>query len=361
MLPSPVLVEPSRWHARAPVLVWGGGAIGGCVAAHLARSGVPACLVDVVADHVQACRGPGLAIEGPVAQFRQVVDAATPEQVRGRHDCILLAVKAQHTEGALAQLLPHLADDGVVVSLQNGLGEHLIAREVGAHRTVAGFVNFAADYLGPGRVDFGNRGALKLGELRPGLTPRVQSLAALLRAFDPGTEAVPDIWRYKWGKLAYGSLLFATALAQETMSQTLADPEHRELFVALAREVIGVAALAGVDPIGFDGFEPAAFIAGADDAQAAASLDAMADHYRRSSKQRSGVWRDLAVRRRKTEIDVQIGEIVRVADRLGTGAPVTAILIDLIHEVEEGRREIDRRNLFEYAERVRALQTSPVG
>ena len=124
--------------------------------------------------------------------------------------------------------------------------------------------------------------------------------------------------------------------------------------MALAREVIGVASLAGVDPFGFDGFEPAAFVAGADDARAAASLDAMADHYRRSSKQRSGVWRDLAVRRRKTEIDVQIGEIVRVAARRGARAPVTEVLIALIHEVEDGRRAIDRRNLLEFAERVRA-------
>jgi 2-dehydropantoate 2-reductase len=353
-MPDALMIDPSSWHARSPVLVWGGGAIGGCVAAFLSRAGVPVRLVDIVADHVQACRGPGLAIEGPVAQFTQGVDAVVPGELQGRHDCILLAVKAQHTVEALAQLQPHLADDGVVVSLQNGLGEHLIARHVGERRTVAGFVNFAADYLGPGRVDFGNRGALKLGEMRPGLTPRVQSLAALLRAFDPDTAAVADIWRYKWGKLAYGSLLFATALAEETMSQTLADPVHRELLVALAREVIGVASLAGVDPFGFDGFEPAAFVAGADDARAAASLDAMADHYRRSSKQRSGVWRDLAVRRRKTEIDVQIGEIVRVAARHGARAPVTEVLIALIHEVEDGRRAIDRRNLLEFAERVRA-------
>lgn len=349
--PSPAA---TAWHARAPILVWGGGAIGGCVAAFLARAGVPVKLVDIVADHVQACRGQGLRIEGPVAQFTQVVDAATPAELRGQYDCILLAVKAQHTAEAVTQLLPHLHRDGVVVSLQNGLCESVIAARVGAQRTIAGFVNFAADYLEPGRIGFGNRGALKLGEMQPGLTPRVESLAELLRAFDADTTTVPDVWRYKWGKLSYGSLLFATALANETMSETLSDPQHRPLFVALAREVIGVAQQAGVAPIGFDGFDPAAFTSG-DEARAAQSLERMADHYRHSTKQRSGVWRDLAVRKRKTEIDSQIGEIVRVAQARGAKAPVTQILIGLIRQVEDGTRSIDRRNLVEFAEAARGL------
>jgi 2-dehydropantoate 2-reductase len=345
----------AQWHSRAPVLVWGGGAIGGCLAAFLARGGIPVKMVDIVAEHVQASRSTGLGIEGPVAEFTQVVDAATPLELSGSYHCILLAVKAQHTAGALDQLLPHLAADGVVVSLQNGLSENLIAARAGAGRTIAGFVNFAADYLEPGRIGFGNRGALKLGEMRPGLTPRLESLAELLRAFDADTAAVPDVWRFKWGKLAYGSLLFATALANETMSESLADPGHRPLFVALAREVIGIAALVGVQPVGFDGFDPAAFVAGAGDAAAAQSLDKMADHYRRSTKQRSGVWRDLAVRKRKTEIDSQIGEIVRVAQAHGARAPVTEVLIRLIHEVEDGRRAIDRANLVEFASAARAL------
>jgi 2-dehydropantoate 2-reductase len=349
--------DHARWFRRSPILVWGAGAIGGTVAAFLARQGVPVRVVDIVTEHVQACRSTGLVIEGPVAQFSQRLDAVTPSDLlQGVHDCVLLAVKAQHTGEALAQLAPHLSPDGVVVSLQNGLNEQRIAAAVGAQRTIGGFVNFAADYLAPGRISLGNRGALKLGEMRRGITPRAQSLATLLGAFDPDTAAVDDIFGFKWGKLAYGSLLFATALANETMSESLADPAHRSLFTALAREVLGVAAQAGVTPIGFDGFDPAAFAAGATDRAAADSLTRMAEHYRHSSKQRSGVWRDLAVRKRRTEIDSQIAEIVRVAQSLGSRAPITEILVRLIHDIEDGRRAIDRSNLLEFADEVRRLE-----
>lgn len=347
--------DPSHWYARAPILVWGGGAIGGTVAAFLARGGIPVMMVDIVAEHVEVSRTRGLQIEGPVAQFQQLVGAATPTELTGQFDCILLAVKAQHTAAAAEQLAPHLTATGVVVSLQNGLNERQIADRIGAQRTIGACVNFAADYLEPGRIGLGNRGAIKIGEMSPGLSPRVQSLAELLQVFDTDTQAVADVWGYKWSKLAYGSLLFATALANETMSELLADPQHQPLLATLAREVTTIALGSGVTPVGFDGFDPAAFSGEAGAPQAAVALANMADHYRRSSKQRSGVWRDLAVRKRKTEVDTQIAEIVRVAEAQGLQAPVTQILIRLIQEVEQGCRTIDRANLLSFADEVAAL------
>ena len=146
-----------------PVVIWGGGAIGGTLAAYWARAGIPVLLVDIVREHVEACRTSGLAIEGPVENFTRVVPAATPDEVDGVYKRIVLAVKAQHTEGALDNLLPHLAPDGYVLSAQNGLNEIAIARRAGEARTVGCFVNFGADWLGPGRILFGNRAAVVVG------------------------------------------------------------------------------------------------------------------------------------------------------------------------------------------------------
>ena len=128
-----------------PVVFWGGGAIGGCIAAYLARAGVPVLLVDVVKEHVEACRGAGLAIEGKIENFTQRLPAATPQELTGTYSRIVLAVKAQATEAALEQLLPHLRPEGFVLSAQNGLNESVIARRAGAARTMGCFVNFGAD------------------------------------------------------------------------------------------------------------------------------------------------------------------------------------------------------------------------
>jgi 2-dehydropantoate 2-reductase len=75
-------------------LIWGAGAIGGTLGAYWARAGIDVLLVDIVAEHVAACRTTGLGIEGPVDSFEQIVPAKTPEEVAGRFARIVLAVKA---------------------------------------------------------------------------------------------------------------------------------------------------------------------------------------------------------------------------------------------------------------------------
>ena len=55
-----------------PILIWGAGAIGGTIGAYWARAGVPVLLVDVVGEHVRACRTTGLEISGPVDEFKVV-------------------------------------------------------------------------------------------------------------------------------------------------------------------------------------------------------------------------------------------------------------------------------------------------
>src|SRR5205807_2485764 len=86
---------------------------------------------------------------------------------------VLLAVKSQDTSAALEVLTPRLAEAGAIVSLQNGLNEELIAEKIGAPRTVGCLVNWAADWVAPGRILHGGHGALVPGELagrarRPG-------------------------------------------------------------------------------------------------------------------------------------------------------------------------------------------------
>ena len=332
-----------------PILIWGAGAIGGTLGAYLVRAGHDVLFVEKDADHVGAMNRDGLHIEGPIEAFHVPARAVTPDRVTGAFERIMLCVKAHHTEGAAKALLPHLSADGYVVSLQNGLNELVIADVVGKARTVGAFVNFGADYMSPGVVHFGGRGAFVLGELDGAMTPRLAALLALARQFEPGAVAVPDIFGYLWGKLGYGALLFATALTNASICDALAAREAHPLYVALAFEATGVAAREGVAPRGFNGYEPAAFTPGAEPAKAEASFAAMVAHNAKSAKTHSGIWRDLAVRKRPTEVDAQLGPIVASGARHGVPTPVTKGLIAMIHEIEDGKRALDWANLAELA------------
>jgi 2-dehydropantoate 2-reductase len=116
----------------------------------------------------------------------------------------------------------------------------------------------------------------------------------------------------------------------------------------LTREVINIAIANKIKLEIFDGFDPRAFMSG--DAEAEASLDELVAHNRKSAKTHSGIWRDLAVRKRKTEVRPQLGPVVATAERLGLKAPLTARTITLITEIEDGRRPLATENLAELAQ-----------
>jgi 2-dehydropantoate 2-reductase len=349
-----------------PIVIWGAGAIGGTIGAHLVRAGHIVRFVDIVPDHVLAMRAGGLRITGPIADFRVEVDAVLPDDLTERISTVLLCVKAHHTAEAVRMLAPRLSPDGVVVSVQNGLNEPVIADVVGATRTFACFVNFGADYIEPGLIHYGGRGTVAAGELDGRATPRSAAIHALFHSFDARAILSDNIFGYLWSKLAYASMLFATALSDEGIADALDRPPHRPMYAALAHEVVRAATAEGIRLEPFDGFEPAAYAnpfetrpvasaspsgspasRGAMTAEAMESLDALVAHNRRSAKVHSGIWRDLAIRRRPTEVDAQLGPVVDAAARHGIAAPLNRRLIEMIHEVERGERRQTHANLDE--------------
>ncbi len=325
-----------------PVLIWGAGAMGGCIGGRLHAAGRSVVLVDTDTDHVRTIREHGLSITGPVEEFRVSPPAFTPAQLSaaGMHPfrVALLAVKAHHTLPALDGLVPHLAADGFVVSVQNGLNERAIAGRIGVDRTVGCFVNFGADLMEPGVVMRGNRGAVVVGEMDGRRTERITWVHGLFRDFEPEAVLTANIEGYLWGKLAYGALLFATALTDASIADVLDSGPRRPTLVALAREVLAVAAAREVEAEPFDGFDPRAFAPGREDREAFDSLDRLVRFNRASAKTHSGIWRDLAVRKRKTEVDAQIGPIVELGAEVGVEATLVRRLVGLVRDVESGRR-----------------------
>ncbi len=331
--------------AETPMLVWGAGAMGASIGGVMVREGRHVRFVDRERDHVHAMNEQGLRITGPVSAFQVAVEATHPEDLRGTFSTIFLCVKAHHTKAALDQLRPHLSDSGCVISIQNGLCELEIAEAVGHERTVGAFVNFGADYLEPGVIHWGGRGAVVVGELDGRSTQRVEAIHELLRLFEPNAILTDNIFGYLWGKLAYAALLFATALTDASIADVLAAEAYRPVLIDLAREVVAVAEARDVSLEGFDGFDPGAFASAAPVARAERSLDDLVAFNRRSAKTHSGIWRDLAVRKRATEVDAQLGPVVDLGRETGVATPLTERLIAQIHELERGKREFSWSNL----------------
>ncbi len=318
------------------VLVWGAGAIGGIIGAHLVRAGRSVVFVDPASEHVERMNTDGLVIEGPLGGFCVAATAVVPEQLAGSFATVLLAVKSQHTETACRSILPHLAARGCVVSCQNGLNEPAISAIIGGQQTIGAFVNFAGDYLAPGRITYGLRGTVAIGELDGRVTSRIGSLRDLLALFEPNVVVSTNIFGFLWGKSSYAAVLSASALTNQPIADFIGDRARRHLVTCLVQEIVDVAVAEGVEPLGFDTFEPGAFTR-RDDAAIDASLDALAEFNRDTGKTHSGIWRDLAVRKRRTEVAAQFAPIRDAARRHGMALPLTDRLMALIGAIEDGR------------------------
>jgi 2-dehydropantoate 2-reductase len=330
------------------ILIWGAGAIGGTFGAFLKRAGHDVTFVDQMPDHVAAIRDPGhgLRISGPIAEFAVTAPAFVPDELSGEWDHVFLCVKGQDTSVAAQAVRPHLGAGGYVVSLQNGLCEPLIADIVGSERTIGAFINYGADWTAPGEILFANHGAFVVGELDGRFTERLHALHGVARDFCPDAIVTGDINTYLWGKLGYATFLFAQALGQLGIADCMARPELLPLWRRLAGEVNAVAATQGIAPRGFNGYDPAAFQPDASEAQARRSVADIAAFNRPSLKTHSGVWRDIAIRKRRTEVDVQIAPIAAIWMQHGIPCPAIRKLVEMIHQAESGALELSDDNLL---------------
>ncbi len=310
----------------------GAGAIGGTLGARMFRDGHDVTLVDADEAHVTAIQENGLHIEGPIDDFTVRVPAILPHGLPATIDRAIVAVKSLHTASAADLLRDRLASDGVVLTVQNGLTADALIEAVGRERVICSFVNIGADLMGPGVVMQGNVATFRVGELEPGpVTERVREFAEAL----PYAEATDNVLGYLWGKEVYGAMMWTGAVSDLSIAESLERPEYRPLMTAVSEEVL---AQAPVTVEGFDGFEP-------DDLPG--SFDRLAAFNRRSAKTHSGIYRDLMVRKRKTEVDEVHKDIQ---------GPIFDRVVEMIHDIEEGRRTCEVRNLDELAAYVAGLR-----
>ena len=325
------------------ITIYGAGAIGGLLGAALVRAGEDLLLVDKVAEHVDAMNRSGLRISGAEA-FTTPVRACLPGDLRGPLGLTFLAVKSQDTDAALDVLAPKAGPETIIVSMQNGVNPPRITARLGPERVLAAFVSYPADWQGPGHIEHGGLGDVWLGELDGRRTARLETIRGLV-AHVARAHATDNVFGYLWSKQIDCSLLFAQAVTDETMADVWGNPRYQPLMIALVSEGVAAAEAAGIRLETFGPFEPLKLRTQSSEAHAA--LDRLAALWRTRVKVRTGPWRDLAVRKRPTEVDHMIGWVVDEGRRRGVAMPLNEQLVRQVHEIEQGKRERGLGNLDE--------------
>lgn len=294
------------------ILIIGAGGVGGYLSARLAHAGSDVAVV-ARGEHGRILRERGLTIDGP--DGRETIPlphvVADPSRLEGRFDVILLAVKWPELEQVCDALPNLIAPNGVVAPLLNGLSsEDVVARYVGAQRTLAAVAYMSAGITEPGAIYVHGNTRLGFAGYRPGQEAEIAAVAALFERAGVPVQRADDHRAMLWQKMVWNAPLNALcALAQKPAGQCVAliEPIVRRAM----NEVVAVAAAEGVT------LSPKL-------------VEGMLFTTRRDFPHTEPSMLQDVRRGRPTEVDILQGEVVARAEALGVDVPVLATLAGLI-------------------------------
>jgi 2-dehydropantoate 2-reductase len=300
----------SSGTAPLQVVVIGAGAVGCYFGGMLARAGHRVTLIARTA-HVQAIEANGLRMETKTFDERVRVAASNAIDAVKDGQVVLLCVKSTDTEAVATQILPCLAPNAVVLSLQNGVDNVDRLRRLLPHHVVAAAVVYVAtEMVGPGHVKHHGRGELVI-EPFPGSPNVVQ---ALIAAGVP-TEISDNVRGALWLKLilncAYNAV---SAIAQLPYGKTVVGDGVHDVMQDVVSECLAVAKAEGVQ------------VAGNVDSAVRLIAETMPTQF-------SSTAQDLA-RGKRSEIDYLNGLIVRRGEVLGIATPANRVLWSLVKLLE---------------------------
>ena len=246
------------------VCVVGAGAIGGYLAVLLANAGND---VTVIArgPHLDAIRDRGLRLVRDDGTEIMASDIKATCSIRdaGKHDLVILTVKANHVEPIAADLSSLMHQDTVLIPMQNGIpwwyfqrhgGEYegytvnavdpngRIAATIDPARIIGSVVYPAASIVAPGVIRHIEGNRFPLGELDGNASPRVARISEALVAAGLKapvlTNIRAEIWLKLWGNLCFNPI---SALTHTTLVDLCRYPLSRELARNMMLEAQAVA------------------------------------------------------------------------------------------------------------------------
>jgi 2-dehydropantoate 2-reductase len=335
------------------IVVLGAGAIGGYAGAHMARAGEDVTLVDPWPDHVDRMNRHGMKIDGltepecvtiPV----KAIHMTEMQQIsKGRPiDIGICSVKSYDTEWACFLLRQYLAPDGYVVSLQNCMNEEMVARTVGADKTIGCIAStIAAELIGPGHIQRNvplgdeNHAVFRVGEMHGRITPRAQEFSELMTSADT-SKVTRNLWGERWTKLIVNSMRNGLSAATGMSGRERdSDPVTRDISIRIGAEAVRVGWALGYRLEKVAGMAPEDIVGAVEGNNAARKrVDEAMDegNEKRNDAQRPSMGQDMA-KGRRTEIELINGFVAAKGEAVGIATPVNKALVDAVKRVEKGQ------------------------
>ena len=290
----------------------GAGAMGGLFGSLMTESGLDVQLVDIWEEHVQMIKERGLQIDCD-GQIRHVtLDIYTDYRMTRPADLAIIFVKGPQTAEAAEAAAEIVSPNGMVLTLQNGLGNaDILVEIVDPKKVITGTTSYGSMVLGPGSIRHAGVGPTIIGPWAGADMGKVKEAARVLSKGTIETEVKEDVKALVWNKLMVNVGINAIVALTHIKNGQLIDLEiTKELSRAAIEEGLSVAGALGIN-VRKDAVEHCWWVA------------------EETGKTRASMGQD-ADAKRQTEIGTINGAIVRLGNELGIETPINFALTALI-------------------------------
>ena len=328
------------------IAIYGAGSLGTVLGAYLAKNGVPADLVNHNSAHVKALKENGAHITGTV-DFTVPVSAILPDEMTGKYDIIFLMTKQLNNREVVTFLKEYLAEDGLVVTLQNGIPEDTVAEIVGPEHTVGVVVEWGATLSAPGESTLTSAPdslSFHMGGMSGIREEQLQRVKDVLEKMCP-VEIEANLPGARWSKLLINATFSGLGtVIGGTFGDVTADPRSREIAVRCMKEVIDVGHAAGVEFAPVQGKNITALFYYANPVKKAVAKLILPVAMKKHAAIEPSMLQDLK-KGKPCEVDAINGVVCEWGKKTGVSTPVNDKIVEIIHEIQDGRRKTGKDNL----------------
>jgi 2-dehydropantoate 2-reductase len=301
-------------------LIVGPGAMGCLFAARLKKTGNDVTLFDYMEKRAALINRRGIRVEGVTGEYSVRVPTVKGKISRVP-EVAVVCVKANQTQQAAKDIEPLLGREALVLTLQNGIGNLEILREVfGEERVLGGVTAEGATLLGEGHVRHAGQGETIFGPEGPVGSPVPKIVSAFNKAgFD--ARSVDKVNELIWGKLIINVGINALTAITRLKNGRLPDIDGTRMIMERAvQEAVDVAHAKGIDLPYPD------------------PLGRVKEVCQATAGNIASMLQDI-LKQRVTEVAYINGAIVRESDALGIPTPVNKTLTCLVQAIQETYHE----------------------
>ncbi len=317
--------------------IYGAGSLGTILGAYITKNGGSVELINRNKAHVEALQKSGATVTGTVS-FTQSVTAYTPEEMSGKYDVVFLMTKQQQNAEVVNCIKEFLADDGVIVTLQNGIPELLIAEIVGEERVLGCTVAWGATMKEPGVCELTSAPdslTFSLGSLSKNPNPHLEDVKALLEKMGE-VEVDSNFIGSRWSKLLINSAFSGmSAVLGCTFGEAAGNKASRRVVQALIKESINVCAAGNIRIEPVQGKDIVKLLDYKNRLKKAFSFFIIPIAIRKHALLKASMLQDIE-KGKKTEVDAINGVVSSFGRKVGVPTPMNDKVVEIIHRIEDG-------------------------